>query len=224
LDRAPHTAAQGDVLMGENAYFVAAGARSPHSYIADSCATCHMELTPPPAEFSYNLAGTNHAFKASLKTCAQCHGAFDGGTLQKATHTRLVALEAALRVAIEKEIAAQTKAGNTVVLVGRGASGADVVITAASTVSVPSLVETGGRQGMNITVGGTTYSNVRLASHTAVKNASGITVATLLTSAYGQTIAKAGWNYWLLHGDGSDGIHNPNFTNDIINASLNALK
>ena len=53
---APHTPAQGDVLMGQNAYFVAIGDRSPHSFIADTCTTCHMELTPPPAEFSFEAA------------------------------------------------------------------------------------------------------------------------------------------------------------------------
>ncbi|MBI4296422.1 MAG: hypothetical protein HY667_04820, partial [Chloroflexi bacterium] len=39
---APHTAAQGDVLMGQNAFFVEAGARSPHASLIDTCVTCHM--------------------------------------------------------------------------------------------------------------------------------------------------------------------------------------
>lgn len=72
-DRAPHTAAQADVLMGQNAYFVEMGQRSKHSFIADTCTNCHMELTPPPAAYSYNLAGTNHSFEASLDVCSQCH-------------------------------------------------------------------------------------------------------------------------------------------------------
>jgi hypothetical protein len=224
LDQAPHYSAQGDVLMGQNAYFVTVGDRAAHSYLADTCATCHMERTPPPAEFSYNLGGTNHAFKASTKICADCHGAYDGGTLKEATHHRLLELEKALIAAIEKEIAAQTKAGNTVVLVGRGAGGADVVISAASTVKVDALAHTGGRQAMKITVNGTTYADVRLSGHTAVKGAGGITTGTLLTSAAGQLIAKAGWNYYLLEDDASMGIHNPSFTNEVINASLNALK
>ena len=40
----------------------------------------------------------------------------------------------------------------------------------------------------------------------------------------GQVIAKAGWNYFLLHGDGSEGVHNPSFTLTVINASLSALE
>jgi hypothetical protein len=71
---APHASAQGDVLLGYNAYFVGSGNyRSPHSIITDTCATCHMEVTPPPALLSYNLAGTNHTFRASIQICSECH-------------------------------------------------------------------------------------------------------------------------------------------------------
>jgi hypothetical protein len=34
---------------------------------------------------------------------------------------------------------------------------------------------------------------------------------------------KVGWNYFLVEGDGSDGIHNPSFTMDVIRASIAAL-
>jgi hypothetical protein len=72
----PHEANQGDVLMGYNAYFVGSGNyRSPHALITDTCANCHMEQTPPPVLLSYNLAGTNHAFKPSLAICSNCHTA-----------------------------------------------------------------------------------------------------------------------------------------------------
>ncbi len=46
---------------------------------------------------------------------------------------------------------------------------------------------------------------------------------TFLSSARGQTIAKAVWNYFLIHGDGSDGVHNPDFTLKVLNASISAL-
>ena len=69
----PHYSSQADILMGENAYFVSVGARSPHSYLTDTCVTCHMEASPPPPEYSNAGAGTNHSFKASLTMCAECH-------------------------------------------------------------------------------------------------------------------------------------------------------
>ncbi|MBI4188353.1 MAG: carboxypeptidase regulatory-like domain-containing protein, partial [Chloroflexi bacterium] len=68
---APHTAAQADVIMGENAYFVSVPQRSPHSLIENTCVTCHMEATPPPPD--YNQSGTNHTFRASTAICATCH-------------------------------------------------------------------------------------------------------------------------------------------------------
>lgn len=64
---------------------------------------------------------------------------------------------------------------------------------------------------------------MRLASDTAVKDGTNV-LGTLLDSARGQAIDKAGWNYWLIHGDGSDGVHNPGFTVEVLNASVNALK
>ena len=37
-------------------------------------------------------------------------------------------------------------------------------------------------------------------------------------------LVKAGWNFFLLEGDGSEGVHNPSFTFNVLNASLDALK
>ena len=216
-DRAPHVAAQADLLMGENAFFVTVGERSPHSYIEDSCTNCHMQLTPPPAELSYNLSGTNHTFEASMEICSSCHGVFDGGSLQEAIEGQLEELKTAIEQAITDEIAAQTT-GGTVTLVGIAADGSDVVITAADAVTAVELTESHGRIAMDITVNGTTYEHVRLASDTAVG------AGTLIDSAAGQTIAKAAWNYFLIHGDGSDGVHNPSFANRVLNASIDALK
>ena len=37
-------------------------------------------------------------------------------------------------------------------------------------------------------------------------------------------LVRAGWSYFLLHGDGSEGVHNPSFTMDVIRASIAALR
>ncbi len=223
-DHAPHVAAQADVLMGENAFFVSVGNRSSHSYIENTCTNCHMDLTPPPAELSYNLGGTNHTFEASLESCSSCHGVFDGGSLQESTHAKLEELKAAIGKAIIAEIKNQTGMDRTVVLKGFGEDGADVVIKSGGTVSAVELLESHGRMVMDITVKGITYEHVRLSTDTEVKSLSGKVLMTLLDSDYGQIIAKAGWNYFLFHGDGSEGVHNPSFTLNTLNASINALK
>lgn len=96
---APHTACQGDVLMGKNAYFVGNGdMRSPHSLITDTCTACHMELTPPPPLLSYNLSGTNHTFRASQEICVQCHGLNEAvaSNLQEAVTAELELLRDAI--------------------------------------------------------------------------------------------------------------------------------
>ena len=79
--------------MGENAWFMNPGQRSAHSYIPDTCSECHLIRTDPPAEFSYNLGGTNHSFAASTAICSQCHASVDGDALQAANQASLGALE-----------------------------------------------------------------------------------------------------------------------------------
>ncbi len=96
----PHDGPMSDVLLGVNAYFVTPGQRGAHSYIADTCATCHMELTPPPADLSLQGMGTNHTFKADLTICSNCHGAFDGGSLQATTTTSMASLGSSIANAV----------------------------------------------------------------------------------------------------------------------------
>ncbi len=223
-DRVPHTASQTDVLMGENAYFVGVGDRSPHSLIQDTCTGCHMVFSPPPAAFSRQGGGTNHSFEASMEICTSCHSAYDGGTLGDAVHGELEELKAAIEKAIVAEIAAQTDAGNMLVLVEMGPDESDVEITAASAVTAVHFAESHGRQAMNITVDGTTYEHVRLGRDTLVKDSGGNELGSFLKSPGGQSIAKAGWNLFLIEGDGSEGVHNPSFTIGVINASIDALK
>jgi hypothetical protein len=119
--------------------------------------------------------------------------------------------------AIIAEILAQTKQGNTVTLVGFGEGETDVDITDGSTVSTVEFLESHGRSAMHITVGDVTYEHVRIGSDTAVGEGS------LVDSEAGQVIAKAGWNYFLLEGDGSDGVHTPSFYLDVIKASIDAI-
>jgi len=176
-----------------------------------------MSLTPPPADLSYNLGGTNHTFEASPDICTECHGAYTGGTLHEATEGQLADLKAAIEAAILAEIAAQTGAGATVVLKGVGEGDTDVAITSASVVTV-NLTEYHGRMAMDITVDGLAYEHVQLASGT------GVGEGTLLTSDAGSLIHKAGWNYFLLHNDGSHGVHNPSFVNDVVTATLAELQ
>jgi cytochrome c553 len=96
----PHRAAQGDVLMGRNAYYVT-GARSQHSFLADTCGACHLQLTTPPPAFSGGgLYGTNHGFKASPDICTKCHGSYTGGTIQDSFDAKLTELDTEIGKAV----------------------------------------------------------------------------------------------------------------------------
>jgi hypothetical protein len=202
---APHEAAQGDALMGRNAYFVT-GLRSKHSFIDDTCATCHMELTPPPAALSYNLSGTNHSFKASKTICTQCHGAYDGGTIQDAFNSKLAELATEITNAVYK-------------LKNGGAA------TPPAT-----FVLSFGRQFRYSTDGGTTYANVgsSYSSSTGAKTdgyLTGVTAGgTDSVEGYNAVIAKANWNYSLVGLDSSKGIHNPTFTFSVLDQTLSQVK
>ncbi|MCX5902565.1 MAG: carboxypeptidase regulatory-like domain-containing protein, partial [Proteobacteria bacterium] len=97
----PHEPTQADILMGQSVYFVTVGQRSKHADVKDSCAGCHMDKTPPPADLSYQLGGTNHTFKAAIDICSQCHSTAipDATGIQSAFDTAMTSLEEGIETA-----------------------------------------------------------------------------------------------------------------------------
>ncbi|MBZ0251894.1 MAG: cytochrome c family protein, partial [Candidatus Methylomirabilis sp.] len=223
---APHGAAQGDVLMGENAYFMIPGARSPHSLITDTCATCHMELTPPPPELSYNLAGTNHTFEASTAICAQCHGVFDPAGLKSAVMARIGDLREGLEASVK---AAATAAGTIKVTpfdpdTGLGAAAITIDATMNPIAGIVDVIDSGGQIAFvlefedPITIAWTDGPMTTTDTFgVQLRNLKDNADATL----YGLdgNLVRASWNLLLIQLDGSYGIHNPGFAFDVLNAS-----
>jgi len=234
--QAPHTAAQGDVLMGENAYFVEAGARSRHSYIKDTCATCHMELTPPPTEFSYQGAGTNHSFSASNAICGNCHGTFDGGTLQESVEARLHELGQKMSDYLLNKLPAQSYIKDyTPHQYGSRSYDVKSAAVAVDKTNIASLepTEPHGQQGFIFKFKAPvtfTYAPTGEAPHVVVLSEAEVQLADITTDGTAALIpasdplVKAGWNFFLIEGDGSEGVHNPSFVFDVLNASIDALK
>lgn len=220
-DQAPHLGAQGDVLMGKNMFFVT-GTRGAHSLITDSCVTCHIELTPPPADLSYQLGGTNHSFAANPAICSNCHGLFDANSLKALTHARLEALAEEIGVAIEKEIAFHTAAGRSVRVTGLVNNVSTTTdITNTSVVHVAAVVESHGRSAMNIMVNSVLYEGVRVNSDTQIIDG-GTPNGRLLANTYSSIeliIGKALWNLSLIESDKSFGIHNPGLVTELIEAT-----
>ncbi len=237
-ERAPHEGPQTDVLFGQNAFFVAVGQRAAHGFIGDTCVTCHVVMSPPPAEWSSSGGGTNHSFMADKAICTNCHGSFDGGTIEAQFDDSLGNVVTALSTALTNQMKALVAGGYTIELTT--ASGLVTVDgTNANTVAVTGIGSSHGNSAVDVTVGGVPYAAVRLHSDAAVKNAAGAkvgslasnTVFTNVTTAYysgnpTSAIGRAEWNYLLLHNDLSKSFHNPGFATNIFNntvAVLNAL-
>jgi len=232
---APHTAAQADVLMGQNAYFVPVGQRASHSFIEDSCTNCHMELTPPPPEYSYEGSGTNHTFEASTAICSNCHGTFDGGTLQESVEAMLHEMSAAMGTYLIGQMPAQVHVKDYTPHeldgVAYDVKSEDVTVAVTNIVSAEPT-EPHGQQGYILKFVNpveVTYAPEGEAPHTLSLSEVQVQMGDITTDgetaliAAGDPLIKAGWNYFLLHGDGSEGVHNPSFTMDVIRASIAAL-
>ncbi|UCD78317.1 MAG: hypothetical protein JSW26_23355 [Desulfobacterales bacterium] len=234
--RAPHGPTQADVLMGQSAYLVALGENDPYPpgqpgshatrtnpetegerALVDTCTTCHMAKTPPPADLSYNQGGTNHTFFASTSICIECHPGLNPEFIQGPVSDQLSELktliEAAIRVLIEQQIAA----GNRVDL------GGQATITDAAVIDEIVFGDSRGRQA--ITVNFTDATSVGPVGMNSVRvlDADGNNLG-LLYGFTDESLPKAGWNYLLINNDGSRGVHNYLFVVNVLSTSINALE
>jgi hypothetical protein len=251
-DRSPHYGTQGDVLMGENAFFTEPGGRAAHSlYIADTCTTCHMVETDPPAELSNNLAGTNHTFEASKAICSSCHLNIVAADVQDGVTTGLASMATAIINAVIADIVAIAANVNVtgVILDYDDEATTHTIINdsgvAANTIASAVLTS---RHSFDFTLGDGTVVTSGLddmalwqdlntdgivdAGEVTEGDTNGegladskITLADTVTeiTTNGQNIAKANWNHSLLVYDGSLGVHNPSYVNKIISKTIIAL-
>ncbi|HJV67235.1 MAG TPA: carboxypeptidase regulatory-like domain-containing protein [Geomonas sp.] len=218
----PHEAAQGDVLMGRNGYFVK-GVRSPHSTIADTCVNCHMELMPAPQDLDPARLGTNHNFAVDLDVaniCANCH-AFSGQQIQDSFNSQYQQMIIAIQNKLYY-IKTYSLSGGTAPHMP-AQDGATVVFTPGRipTISVTgssnTAANTTGTVNLNTYLAGVTYKGITYNQSTT----SGSVAPLPLPANTGYNgiipvIYKANWNAALVANDASQGIHNPRFSNDIM--------
>jgi hypothetical protein len=227
----PHAPSQADVLMGQNAYFVVPGRRSMHSFIQDTCTNCHMQQTPPPADLSYQRTGTNHSFAADTTICKNCHGSYDGGSLQDVMKQEVSALGTSIGQAVGTKLntlgvvhlraydpttqlysssadsITNVKLDLTTNPISRvDVSGMNLVITLTSPVSIPlTNSQTSSVSSLRVGLG-------------ALKQDSAGVPGTLVYGLTG-SLVRALWNLSLLTTDKSWGVHNPSFFLDVISAT-----
>jgi len=203
---APHTSAQADVIMGKNAFFVqpADANISPHaSFIGDSCVTCHLKF-----------GKEGHTFLPRKDVCIKCHGPEMGAErVQKGIETLLHELEQAIGgrvLAVRDRIAVITDWNPKT-----DTDTPNARIDAAQIASI-GLVEIHGQSALkfNRRDGGAWYSQI-----SQVRDSAGRPV--FPTS---DVIVRASWNFWLIEGDDSFGVHNPRWARTVLLATIDALK
>ncbi|HRX84365.1 MAG TPA: hypothetical protein P5572_05035 [Phycisphaerae bacterium] len=215
--RAPHGSAQGDVIMGENAYLVETGVRGPHSFVSDTCVNCHMRKTPPPDLLSYQQGGTNHTFYASADICAECHGELlTADSIQTAYDATAGTLKSLVESAIIDLIAAQIDAGNTVSL------GGEFTVTAANQIESVEFTESHGQQAINVNLSNNTTLGPIALGDVDVLDATDTVLGGIYDFADARLV-KAGWNYTLATNDGSRSVHNPDFVFGMLDAAIDNL-
>lgn len=234
---APHTAAQADVLMGRNAYFVTTPDRSSHGLLKDTCVTCHMTGTPVPTEITAKTPRTDHVFKASTQVCGSCHSSvFDAKSFQHEIEERVHKLGDAMSEYLMRKIGAQVTVKDYAPHNYQGKSydlKSDPILLEKSNIASIEATEPHGQIGCFFNLKSpvnVTYKPANEAAHTMSVNklevqlgdVSGDGKTSLLTTT--DPLVKVGWNFFLIEGDGSWGVHNPDFTREVLNASIKALK
>jgi hypothetical protein len=174
-----------------------------------------MLSTPPPAELSYNGSGTNHTFAASSDICSDCH-AFGAETVTAGVETNLEMLKGLIEDALFDLISNQIAAGNRIDLNG------EFIIDGQSMLGPIMFSEYRGRQAITVDLMTHAPGPYRVNDVKVVD--AGNNVLGQLYDFADNRIIKAGWNYHLIHSDGSSGIHNPTFTNAVLDASIAALE
>jgi mono/diheme cytochrome c family protein len=203
---APHVAAQADVIMGKNVFFLDYGNNfiSPHAtFIGDSCVTCHMRFSKAP-----------HTYQVELTVCSRCHGAdVTAARVQGSTKTLMAELE---KTITGKILAAKDRIQVITSWDPKTDQDTPNVSVDPATIASVELTEIHGQQSVKLNLTGGRALHSQLGN---LKDSAGRP-----TFATSDPVVRAGWNYFLLHGDGSEGIHNPRFYRQTILATLDALK
>jgi hypothetical protein len=175
-----------------------------------------MEATPPPAELSYLQGGTNHTFFPSPEICADCHFGLPAERIQGPVQMKLDDLQSDQEDALLDLIAAQTTQGRVVDL------NEEAIISDAGDVQEIVFGEFRGRQSITVTLPGGTFGPFRM-NDVDVRTGGGTGLGQLYDFA-DPRVVKAGWNWGLVYNDGSRGVHNPSFANNVLDASVEALQ
>jgi hypothetical protein len=236
--RAPHGGAQADILMGQNAFFVTVGVRGKHSLITDTCSNCHMQLTPPPAVLAYNLGGTNHTFLASKDICADCHASITADEVQGATLDQMSFLATSLENKVAELITSYAATDNVTLTDMTDPADEDIdlpdlTIAPGDTVTVENFASSHGRQAVDVSVNSGAPGHLQLRRILVNTDNNIITHNSSFDNTVmpeipagdgpGEVLAKAGWNFLMAVNERSNGVHNNQFSLQILSGAQLAV-
>ena len=236
---APHEAAQGDVLMGRNGYWLGVDrydsptTRSRHSYITDTCVTCHMVLTD--YDKARGMEGqTRHDFKATPDVCNKCHTSYSADSIQAAFDERISKVKGVVGTAILRlKYADVIPAATTARLVANRSGQVDVTsggLTRRWFISTRNGQDAffadpndGGAlvQGCVAAVAPGTYDCTGfLAAAPGIVFTDTTRDGVVSATGFNQVIGKALWNTVLVQDDASRGVHNPSFEYEVMDTTI----
>jgi hypothetical protein len=243
---APHQADQGDVFTGHNAYFLGASMpmTSKHAAIEDTCVGCHMTLQPKGYLSHGAPAQSGHLFRieeADQQTmCASCHGSkVNGEGIQAQVEAQIAALATAMGNAVKTKIngfaggLVRVRAWDEATDFYSSTSASNLVLdVVANPVTSVGIEENHGQIGFvlhfaqPITVPFVNAAGAPAPSKSmtsfgvqmgAIKDNQATPVALYALTG---NLVRAGWNYFLVEGDQSKGLHNPSFVNAVLNTTV----
>lgn len=204
----PHEAAQTDVMVGKNFYFVNDTSdfpRSPHAFFTgDACVTCHL-----------NLNDNAHTFTPPEELCSSCHGAkMEKDFVQQPTKLLLTRLR---NVIFSKVLNVRD---NIKVM-----QDYDEATDKSPVVSVdPATIQ--GLADIN-TIHGQMSFTFRLSNGKEIATPIGE-----IRDAQGgkpvislnDPLLRASWNYLMIKYDKSMGVHSPSVTREVLQTTINVLR
>ncbi len=233
---APHVASQADVYMGMNAFFVGIGQGadylSKHAAVKETCAGCHMAKEGADPTLFLPPRNTNHSMRVGEELCAGCHGAEVNGEATKARVELGLADVGAAGAQAMWNAVNPVLTGDGSYLVRAWDPATDLYSSAASSTSNVTLTqlpaasaigwsEIHGQIGVRMTLATPiavtwTDSSTTTVSDLYFQLGSLKTTANATIALANSNLVKGMWNYFLIHSDGSFGLHNPGFVLDTI--------
>lgn len=216
--QAPHSASQGDVFAGENAYFVNTPIISVHSLVDNTCTGCHMAPNPDKG-----INGTNHTFQVDKKVlCTSCHGGdnvnitVSADAYQEGIKKKIEDMASTIENKLLKRMPeafqisnwdSQTDTYNNVNL-----SKHDIEMVVLFNDNSP--IEIHGQMSMGFITKDKKLYMSRIPD---------IKVGSETVFNYNDDLMKSLWNFYILESDGSFGIHNPEYTEIVISKTLEVI-